>query len=336
MKMIKVVITDYIEPDLKWEADQFRELGIDFSFHQLKYASSKELLKSIADADILIVNMAKINAEVIAGLDQCKLIIRHGVGYDNINVSAAKARGIQVAYVPDYCVNEVAEQAVMLIFACQRKLFIQRRILETSSNEGEWRFDPIYPIYSINGKTLGIVGCGRIGSRVYHMMQGFDLRFLICDPYLSDHRKRELGIETVPLSTALQKSDIVTIHTPLNKETYHLIDEPELKMMKPTAILINTARGAIVNLRSLDKALRNGDIAHAGTDVYEEKEPPDGNHPLLNNENAICTPHLAWLSEESGWSIREKIVEDVHRFLRGEPPRYPIDPDLPPNPKSYS
>ena len=327
MTKIKVVITDYIEPDLDWETQQFEQLGVDFSYYQLKFAAPKEILAVAADADILIVNMAKIGPEVIEGLERCKLIIRHGVGYDNVDVSAASERGIVVANIPDYCVDEVAEQAVMLIFACQRKLLIQSRILDASSRERKWLFDPIYPVFSLRGKTLGIIGCGRIGSTVYRMMQGFGLRFSICDPYLSEQRKQALGIETVPLERVLTEADIVTVHTPLNEETYHLLDEAQFKLMKPTAISINTARGGIVNLRALDTALRAGEIAHAGIDVYE-KEPPDPDHPLLHNENAICTPHLAWLSEEAGWSIREKIVEDVRRFLRGEEPRFPINPEV--------
>lgn len=335
MANIRIVITDYIEPDLDWEAEQFGELGVDFSYFQLKFASSQEILKYASGADVLIVNMAKINAEVIAGLHRCKLIIRHGVGYDNVDVKAANQLGIQVSYVPDYCVNEVAEQAVMLIFACLRKLVTQTRILSTSSMEGEWKFEPVYPVYSIKGKTLGIVGCGRIGSTVYRMMQGFNLKFLICDPYLSERRKIALGIETVPLERLLGEADIVTLHTPLNEETHHLIDEGELKIMKPNAVLINTSRGGVVNLSALDQALADGELAHAGIDVYEEKEPPDANHPLLRNKKAICTPHLGWLSEESGWSIREKIVEDVRRFLDGEPPRYPIDAEAPKVPKAY-
>ncbi len=322
--MTTLVITDYIEPDLDWEARQLDSLGIKHSFHQLKFASPGEILDVAADADILIVNMAKINAEVIWGLERCKLIIRHGVGYDNVDVQAAMEKGIVVAYVPDYCVQEVAEQTVMLIFACQRKLLTQHRILLDSSHKGEWDFEPVYPVYSLAGKTMGIIGCGRIGSSVYRMLQGMGLKFLICDPYLSERRKRDLGVETVSLETVLEQADIVTIHAPLNEDTYHLIDEPELKRMKPTTILVNTSRGGIVNLNALDASLRRGEIAHAGIDVYEEKEPPDPDFPLLHNDRAICTPHLSWLSEEAGWRIRERIMEDVRRFMEGKPPRYPI------------
>jgi len=328
MAKIKVVVTDYIEPDLDWEAEQFEQMDVDFSCYQLKFAPPEEILGVASEADILIVNMAKIGAKVIEGLKRCKLIIRHGVGYDNVDVSAASARGIVVANIPDYCIQEVAEHTVMLILACQRKLLIQNRVLADSSRRGEWFFDPVYPVFSLHGKTLGIIGFGRVGRAVYKMMQGFGLQFLICDPYLPEQHKQSWGIETVPLERVLVEADIITIHTPLNEETYHLLDAPQFKLMKPTAILINTSRGGIVNLRALDAALRAGEIAHAGIDVYEEKEPPDPDFPLLHNENAICTPHLAWLSEEARWRIREKIVEDVRRFLRGEGPRFPVNPEV--------
>jgi D-3-phosphoglycerate dehydrogenase / 2-oxoglutarate reductase len=328
MEKMRVVITDYIEPDLKWEEDQLKELGVGFSYDQLKFGSPEQIWNLARDADIVIVNMAKITADVIGGLERCKLIIRHGVGYDNVDIAAATRRNIAVSYMPDYCVAEVAEQTVMLIFACQRKLFMQNRILYDSATQGEWDFNSIYPVFSLSGKTLGIVGLGRIGAAVCRMMQGFHLRFLICDPYLSDARKKDLGIETISLDEVLKESDIITVHTPLNRETHHFIDEPQLKRMKRTAILVNTSRGGTVNLRALDKALREGWISHAGIDVYEEKEPPDPDFPLLHNERAICTPHLSWLSEEAGWGIRKKIVEDVRRFVQKQGPRHLINPEV--------
>lgn len=328
MSNVKVVITDYIEPDLQWETEQFRQLGVDFSAYQLKNADPKELLPVIQDADIVIVNMAAMNTEVLSGLRKTKLIIRHGVGYDNIDVKAASQCGILVSYMPDYCMHEVAEQAVMLILACQRKLSVQTRLTRESSEKGAWVFRPVYPVYSLKGKTLGIIGCGRIGSLVHHMMQNFGLKTtLICDPYLSEERRQQLDSPCVPLEVLLRESDIVTIHTPLGPETYHLLDEPQFKMMKPTSILVNTARGGIVNLKALDEALKDGRPMFAGIDVYE-KEPPAQDLGILTNDRAICTPHLAWLSEESGWNIREMIVEDVRRFLHHEQPRHPINREI--------
>jgi D-3-phosphoglycerate dehydrogenase len=327
MSKLKVVITDYIEPDLEWEEQQFAEMGVDFEHAQLKFGSPQEIATFAADADIVVVNMAKISREVIEHLDRTRLVIRHGVGYDNVDVEAATAHGIVVANVPDYCVDEVAEQAVTLIMACQRKLLTQSRVLKASVENGEWQFDPIYPVYSLRGKTLGFIGCGRIGSTVYRMMQGFGMDVLVHDPYLSERRRRELTCDFVSLERLLRESDVITIHAPLNEETYHYIDDPEFELMKPTAILVNTARGGIVNLDALDRALRAGKLAHAGIDVYEV-EPPPPDMPLLNNEKAICTPHLAWLSEESGWKIRQKIVEDVRRFASGQGPRFPLNPEV--------
>ena len=329
MEKLKVVVSDYVESDLDWEVEQFGQMGVDFSFYQLKTAPVPELLMVIADADVVIVNMAQINEEVLSGLKRTKLIIRHGVGYDNIDVPAASRRGIVVSYIPDYCMHEVAEQAVMLIMACQRKLNQQIHLTSESSLSGKWIFKPIYPLYSLSGKTLGIIGCGRIGSLVHKMMQNFDLaRILICDPYLSEERQRDLGSPFLPLNKLLSQSDIVTIHTTLSPETYHMLDESQFKLMKPTAILVNTARGGIVNLEALDQALKSGRPGFAGIDVYE-REPPDKDMAILTNEKAICTPHLAWLSEESGWNIRKQIVGDVNRFLHQEGPRHPIDKSVP-------
>jgi D-3-phosphoglycerate dehydrogenase / 2-oxoglutarate reductase len=329
MPKIKIVVSDYIETNLDWESEQLNRLGVDFSTYQLKKAPAAELLKVISGADVIVVNMARLDEEVINGLKRTKLIIRHGVGYDNIDVPAASRRGIVVSYMPDYCMHEVAEQAVMLILACQRKLNQQIQLTIDSSQSGRWVFEPVYPVYSLCGKTLGIIGCGRIGSLVHGMMQNFGLaRTLICDPYLTDERRRELNSPFLSLNELLTEADIVTIHTPLGPETYHLLDEPQFKLMKPTAILVNTARGGIVNLETLDLALKAGNPGFAGIDVYEH-EPPTSHMSLLKNEKAICTPHLAWLSEESGWNIRKQILADVDRFINRQGPRHPIDKNVP-------
>jgi len=319
------VVTDFIEPDLEWEAQQFDQLGIEYSFHQLKLAAGSALAEITADADIIITNMAKFDAKVIACLRNCKLIIRHGVGYDNIDVDAASARGIVVGYVPDYCVQEVAEQSLMLILACRRKLCDQQVILRNSAQRREWEFASIRPIFRLSGETIGIIGCGRVGGTVLRMARGLGLKCLVCDPFIPDKRKQELGVETVSLDKLLRESDVVTVHVPLTDETHHLLGQREFDLMKANAVLVNTARGAIVDLIALDKTLRDGKLAFAGIDVYEDQEPPEPDHPLLNNPRAICTAHLAWLSEESAWAIRARIVEDVSRFLQGEVPHFQVN-----------
>jgi D-3-phosphoglycerate dehydrogenase / 2-oxoglutarate reductase len=328
MVQLKVVVTDYIESDLEWETNIFREWGVDFACYQLKSSPRPELLAAIRDADVVIVNMAPFDADLISTLDRCRLIIRHGIGYDNVDIDAATRKGISVVNIPDYCVPEVAEQAVMLIMACQRKLVKQLQSLDASVANSKWIFEPVYPVYQLHGKTVGIVGLGRIGSTVYRMLQGFGVNFMICDPYLSEARKRDFGIETCPLDELLRSSDVVTIHCPLKwEETYHMFDTHQFQIMKENAILINTARGGIVNLETLDQALRAGEIACAGIDVYEN-EPPPATLALLQNDRAICTPHLSWLSEESGWVIRQKILDEVRRFMDGQPLLNPLNPEV--------
>ncbi|HZT33418.1 MAG TPA: C-terminal binding protein [Bryobacteraceae bacterium] len=318
---MKVVVTDYIEPDLGWETCKLTEQGIDFVAHQLKFAPLEDVAGATRDADVVVVNMVPVTRDLVRTWTRCRLVIRHGVGYDNVDLKAMDEAGIPLCYIPDYCVDEVAEQAIALIFACGRRLITGRRVLEASSKNGRWDFTETIPVFRMGGQKLGIIGCGRIGSRVYEKLKSFGFGFLICDPFLSAERKRELGIEVVDKATVFRESDFVTIHTPLTAETRHIANRETLAMMKRTAYLINTARGAMVDVDALAEALRNGTIAGAAIDVYET-EPPPADYPLFALPNAILTPHLAWYSEDSGWRIRELIVLEIERFLAGLPPRY--------------
>lgn len=325
---IKCVVTDYIEPDLQWEASEMAKRGVDFHSHQLKFAPVEDVIAATRDADVVVVNMVKVTPELIAGWEKCRLVIRHGVGYDNVDVAALTRAGIPLCYIPDYCVEEVAEHAIALILACARRVVSSRKILEESSARGQWDFTEAIPMFRIAGRTLGILGCGRIGSRVYQKLQSFGLKFLICDPYLSKERLAELGIEkTVDKETLFRESDYLTIHTPLTDETRHIVNRETLRLMKPTAYLINTARGPMVDQEALAQALREGWIAGAAIDVFD-KEPPDPDYPLFGLPNAILTPHLAWYSEDAAWRIREIIVLEIDRFLAGLPPRYCVNPEV--------
>ncbi len=320
-------ITDYIEFDLKWEEEQCGKLGIDFSHYQMKTASPQELIDTFKDADILLVNMAKMNAEVMAGLDNVKVMLRHGIGYDNFDLAAATKAGIVCANQPTASSEDVAEQAIMLMLATYRKINIQMNIMQDSVENGRWKFDPIFPMYRMGGKTLGIVGCGNIGSYVLNKMRSFGMRILVDDPYLSKERMKELDIEHTPLETLLEESDIVTIHVPVTDETRGMFNMDVFRRMKKTAVLINTARGPMINVPDLRKAIEEGLIAGAGIDVYD-KEPPETDYPLLGMDNVVLTPHLAWYSEEGGIDIRHTIMDDVERFLDGRLPKAVINPDV--------
>ncbi len=328
MSTAKIVVTDFIEDDLDWEVEEMTKRDVDFSHHQLKLASEEELVAAIKDADVVIVNMAPMPEAVIGQLDNCKLIIRHGIGYDNVDADACTEHGIRLANIPDYCAQEVAEQAVSLILACARRLFESRRILEEASANGIWDFSTLGDIHRVQDQTLGIVGCGRIGSRVYRMMENVFAERMVCDPYMGDRRVAALGIKPpYALEEVLERADYVTMHTPLNDETHYLIDEPQLKLMKQSAYLINTSRGGVINTEALCKALREGWIAGAAIDVYEE-EPPPADLELFDLPTATLSAHLGWCSVESGWDIRHKIMADVDNYLAGRPPRYTVNTEV--------
>jgi len=321
VQIMKVVVTDYIENNLDWEARALKERGIDFAVHQLKFRPEDEVVAACRDADVIVVNMVQFTDSLLRRLTRCKLLIRQGIGYDNVDVAACTRQGVAFAYQPDYCKEDVAEHAIALLFACARKVVRSRRTLDESSASGKWDFSGLFPIYRLHGKTVGIVGVGRIGSRVWRKLRTFGFEFLGCDPYLDDATRAAYDtIQWVDKETLFRRSDFVTIHTPLNEETRNLVDAQALSWMKPTGYLINTSRGPMVDTMALATALRGNRIAGAAIDVFQV-EPPPPDLPLFGLENCILTPHIGWASEEAGWEIRESILNDILAFAEGRPPR---------------
>ncbi|MEI8341043.1 MAG: C-terminal binding protein, partial [Verrucomicrobiota bacterium] len=256
-----------------------------------------------------------------------KLLIRHGIGYDNVDVAACSKLGIQFAYQPDYCVEDVAEHAISLIFACARKVTWSRKVLEDSSRNGQWDFGNIFPIHRMDGKTLGIMGIGRIGGAVYRKLRSFGFKILACDPYLSEARKKNYEVTYLDQETLFRNSDFITLHTPSNPDTYHMVNARTLAWMKPTAFLVNTSRASMIDTEALVEALQKRQIAGAAIDVFDV-EPPPISHPLFGLDNAILTPHLAWASEEAGWAIRRSIVNDILAFAEGKPARCIVNKEI--------
>lgn len=330
-KTIIFKITDYIERDLQWEKEECRRLGIRFEHYQLKTAPPAEIIRHIKDADIVLVNMAKFSEEVIAGLKNTKVILRHGIGYDNVNVAAATKHGIIFANEATASSEDVAEHAITLILETYKKRRIQDKILKDWIRTGQWSSKRVFPLYRMKEKTLGIVGCGRIGSRVFHKMKNFGMHILVCDPYLSEKRFWELGVKHTIFEELCQKADIITIHVPVSAETKGMFNLSKFAIMKKTTVVINTARGPIVKTQDLIKALKDGMIAGAGIDVYE-KEPPPAASDLLKMDNVILSPHIAWYSEEGGWDIRVMIMDDVRAYLEGKPPQFVINREVLNNP----
>lgn len=332
-KPIVFKVTDYVERDLDWEAAECKGLGVRFAAYQLKAASSAEIVAKVKDADIILVNMAPFGEEVISKLKRAKLLIRHGIGYDNVDVAACTRHGILFANEATASSEDVAEHALMLMLEAYRKKRVQDEMLKDWIRTGRWSSEKIAPLYRLAGKTIGIVGCGHIGSRVFQKIQGWGTRILVCDPYLSKARLEEIGTVHTPLEELLKESDIVSIHVPVTPETRGLFDAARLAMMKSTAVLVNTARGPIIKTQDLIRALKTGKIAGAALDVFEE-EPPKPKLELFKMTNVILSPHVAWYSEEGGLDIRRMIMEDVRAFLAGRSPRFVINPEVLKSPAS--
>ncbi len=259
-----------------------------------------------------------------------RIVAQYAVGFDNIDLECATKYGVYVTNTPGVLTEAVADFTWGLILA------ITRRIVEADAfvRSGEWYskktgWHPLMMLgFEVNGKTLGIIGMGRIGRAVAERAKGFKMKILYYDAYrLPPEMEEKLGAEYVPLETLLRESDIVSIHVPLTKETYHLISEKELKMMKSTAYLINTARGKVVDTEALVKALKEKWIAGAALDVFEEEPlPPD--HPLTKLDNVVLAPHAASATTETRTKMAMLVAENLIAFLKGEVPPTLVNKDV--------
>jgi len=279
---------------------------------------------AVRDASAVVVIDRRIDAAAIASMRRCRHVQTLSVGYDCVDVAAATSRGIAVSNTPAYCTEEVASHTLTLLMA------VARRIHEIipRTRRAEWDYNFARPIRSFSGATLGIVGLGRIGRRVSAMATGMGMKVAACDPYLADDIFAFAGAERrYELAELLREADYVTMHTPLTAETRHLIDAAALEQMKPEAVLINTARGGIVDEKALVAALEKRRIAGAGIDVLED-EPPPADHPLLASPYALVTPHIAWYSEASLARGLEDGLDELVRALRGERPRFIVNPEV--------
>ncbi len=275
---------------------------------------------NIGDCDALMVTIQPVTAAMMDQMPKCKIICRIGTGLDAIDIPAATERGIWVTSVPDYSIDEVSSHAMAFVLALARNLFRHRAMSQT----GNWRYQTERPIRRIAGQTMGILGIGRIGGASARKAKGLGFNVIACDPYVCDDRFAELGVEKVDFDTMMSRSDFVTLHVPLNDDTRKIINARALSLMKPTAFLVNTARGDVVDIDALVDAVRAGTIQGAGIDVLPT-EPPPADHPILHEESILVTPHIAWASNESGFDVRERGATDVVSVLSGRRPKYPAN-----------
>lgn len=273
----------------------------------------EQLLERIQDADIIVTKEMPVSGDLIRKFPaSVKLICEAGTGYNNLDLDAAKEMGITVCNIPAYSSQRVAHTAVMMILNLSSTMQVQMAML-AKGNHDNFTKNLQVPHVEVNGKTLGIIGAGNIGREVIKVAKALGMDILV---YTRTPREDEDGIRYVDLETMLKNSDYVSLHCPLTPKTRHIINEETLKLMKPTAFLINTSRGALVDEPALIDALKNGVIAGAGLDV-QETEPPVSDNPLYSMENVILTPHMGWKGLETRQRLVSILAANIKGYLNG-------------------
>jgi D-3-phosphoglycerate dehydrogenase / 2-oxoglutarate reductase len=316
--MMRVPVTDYTFPTLEPEQAVLSKIGATIEGHQCN--TEDEVIAAVGDARVILAQFAPITRRVLEHLGKGAAVVRYGVGVDNIDLKAAKEVGVKIAYVPDYCLDEVADHTTALLLALLRQL----PILDRAVREGRWDGIQIAkPMLPLNQVIVGFIGFGRMGQAVLTRLKAFRCTFLIYDPFLQADKANDLGVSVTDLDTVLKSADAITLHAPLNEQTRHLINAQRLVLMKPSAVLVNTARGGLIDPVALSNALNMGQLRAAGLDVFE-KEPLPQDSPLRAARNLLLTPHLAWYSETAIERLQRLAAEEVARFLQGQALRCPF------------
>jgi D-3-phosphoglycerate dehydrogenase len=314
-----VAVTDDRYGSYAEEKAVLAEIGAELVVNDFK--NEGEAIAGLASADGVLVNLFPMTRKVIESLTRCRVLSRYGVGYDNVDVAAATAKGIWVTRVPDYSIEDVSDQALALLLACVRGVAYKDRGVRA----GRWNMHKEVPTRRIAGRTLGLVGYGAIARCLHRKTAGFRLaRVLVYDPYVDAAAVRKAGAEPADLERLLRESDYVSVHVPLGPETRGMIGERQLGLMKREAVLVNTSRGPVIDEKALAAALAARRIAGAGLDVFET-EPLDPASPLRTLENVVLSDHAGWYSEDSVPELKTKAARNVAAVLAGGKPAYPVN-----------
>jgi D-3-phosphoglycerate dehydrogenase len=315
----RVVVTDHVFENLDIERAVLEPLDVELS--EAPGTTEQELVGAVRDADALLVCYAQVSAPVIAAAAEggCRVISRYGIGYDNIDIDAATHARILVTYVPDYCLDEVADHAFALLLALARQLLVG----VDGVRAGSWAV-PQGSIHRLRGRRLALLGLGAIGRCVATRALAFGLEVTAFDPYLDRWEPAEI-VRAETAQDAVAEADFVSVHTPLTPATRHLVDAQLIDHMRRAPIIINTARGGLVDLDAVVAGLDSGKLSGVGLDVTEV-EPLAVDHPLRRATNAVITPHMAFYSVEAQQELQRRAAEEVARAFRGEPPDRPVNP----------
>ena len=292
--------------------------GHDVELRVLQCRTPKEVADQAGDADVLINQYVPITAAVLDALARCRLVVRYGVGVDNVDVEAATARGVWVANVPDYGRDEVADHTLALALTVLRGVVV----LDRSVREGRWDLEAARPLRRLATLTYGVIGCGAIGSAVARRAAGLGMRVL---GYDVEGVASDPPIQRVPLEELLASADLVSLHAALTPDSHHLIDADALARMRPSAFLVNTARGGLVDAAALLAALDAGALAGAALDVLEGEPPDELGWRLARHPRVVATPHAAWYSEEAFHTLKTEVAREALQVLEGGRPRSPVN-----------
>lgn len=315
---MKIVLTDTDYPDVVLEQSLCKEADITLSVAQCR--TPQEVIEAAQGASALLVQYAPITREVFEALPELGIVSRYGVGVDTIDLEAAKERGVWVANVPDYGVEEVAAHAFGMALALVRHLpFYDRDI-----RQGSWHFESPGTLHRLSTLTFGVLGMGRIGRTVATRAQAWFGQVVGYDAYLNANAEVwPQGVRQVEVEALFKESDVLSLHAPLTHETQGIVNSERLSVMKPGSYLINTARGGLVDIRALRAALGDGQLAGAGLDVLPQ-EPPDADDPLVHHPRVLLSPHAAFYSREAAQELRRKTVQNVITWVQEGTPLYPV------------
>jgi D-3-phosphoglycerate dehydrogenase len=320
---VKIVITDYRFPDVEQERRAVEAAGGTLVTGQA--VNEDQVAELCRDADAVLNVRAPVTRRTIAAMERCRVIVRYGIGVDSIDIPAATERGIMVANVPDYCLDEVSDHALTLL------LMLSRQIVPSIAlaREGTWAVSTMPPVQRLRGQICGLFACGRIGSLLAGKVSALGMHVIVHDPYLSEQRAREMNADLVRFDELLARADFISLHAPLTNETQHVFGAAAFAKMKETASIINTARGGLIDEAALLAALDAGRISGAGLDVMEsETVVTPMRATLVHHPRMIVTAHTAWLSREARATLQLRAIEQALACLRGEIPYGLINREL--------
>jgi D-3-phosphoglycerate dehydrogenase len=318
--MLLVAVADSVFPNLDPAREVLSTIGAELRLAEKPTPDG--IVQVARGADAVLVTYAKISADMIRQMPRCRIIARFGIGVDNVDIAAATEAGIVVTRVPDYCIDEVSDHTLALLLALVRKI----PFANSRAHAGRWEMSAVVPIHRLRGTVIGLAGFGRIPQLVAPKAKAFGLNVVTYDPYVAQDVTTSAGVERVDFAELVKVSDYISIHTPLIPETQGLFNADVFRQMKPTAFLINTARGPIVDEAALAYALDAGQLAGAALDVLSQ-EPPTAS-PLFGRDNVILTPHMSFYSIESLVELQTKAAEEVVSVLTGQTPRNPVNPEV--------